>query len=45
MAKGVDSALRALAHTPLGPRLLVVVAIGLMMFGVYSWCEARWRAV
>ena len=44
-AKGVDSALRALAHTPLGPWLLVVVAIGLMMFGVYSWCEARWRAV
>jgi hypothetical protein len=44
-AKGIDSALRALAHTPLGPWLLVVVAIGLMMFGVYSWCEARWRAV
>ncbi len=44
-AKGVDSALRALAHTPLGPWLLVAVAIGLMMFGVYSWCEARWRTV
>ena len=44
-AKGIDSALRALAHTPLGPWLLVVVAIGLMMFGVYWWCEARWRAV
>jgi len=44
-AKGIDSALRALAHTPLGPWLLVIVAIGLMMFGVYSWCEARWRAV
>src|ERR1700722_1961082 len=44
-AKGIDSALRALAHTPLGPWLLVVVAIGLMMFGVYSWCEARWREV
>jgi hypothetical protein len=44
-AKGIDSALRALAHTPLGPWLLVVVAIGLMMFGVYSWCEARWRTV
>jgi hypothetical protein len=44
-AKGIDSALRALAHTPLGPWLLVVVAIGLMMFGAYSWCEARWRAV
>ena len=45
MAKGVDSALRALAHTPLGPWLLVVVALGLVTFGVYSWCEARWRAV
>jgi hypothetical protein len=44
-AKGIDSALRALAHTPLGPWLLVVVAIGLVIFGVYSWCEARWRAV
>jgi Domain of Unknown Function (DUF1206) len=44
-AKGIDSALRALAHTPLGPWLLVVVAIGLMMFGAYSWCEARWRTV
>ena len=44
-AKGIDSALRALAHTPLGPVLLVVVALGLATFGLYSWCEARWRAV
>ena len=44
-AKGIDTALRALAHTPLGPWLLVVIALGLMTFGVYSWCEARWRAV
>jgi hypothetical protein len=44
-AKGVDSALRVLAHTPLGPWLLVVVAAGLVMFGAYSLCEARWRAV
>lgn len=44
-AKGIDSALRALAHTPLGPVLLVVVALGLVTFGIYSWCEARWRAV
>lgn len=44
-AKGIDSALRALAHTPLGPWLLIVVALGLVTFGVYSWCEARWRAV
>jgi Domain of Unknown Function (DUF1206) len=44
-AKGVDSALRALAHTPLGPVLLILVALGLVTFGVYSWCEARWRNV
>ena len=44
-AKGIDSALRALAHTPLGPWLLVVVAIGLLLFGAFSLCEARWRRV
>lgn len=44
-AKGVDSALRALAQTPLGPWLLGVVALGLVLFGVYSGCEARWRDV
>jgi hypothetical protein len=42
-AKGVDSSLRALAATPAGPWLLVLVAIGLIMFGLFSWCEARWR--
>jgi Domain of Unknown Function (DUF1206) len=41
-AKGVDSALRTLAATPLGPWLLVLVAIGLIMFGVFSCCEAKW---
>ncbi|HWG64037.1 MAG TPA: DUF1206 domain-containing protein [Streptosporangiaceae bacterium] len=44
-ARGIDSALRALARTPLGPWLLGLVAIGLVLFGIYSWCEARWRAV
>lgn len=44
-AKGVDSALRALARTPLGPWLLLVVAIGLILFGAFSCCEARWRKV
>jgi Domain of Unknown Function (DUF1206) len=41
-AKGIDSALRALAHTPLGPWLLVLVALGLVTFGVFSVCQARW---
>jgi hypothetical protein len=44
-AKGIDAALRAFAHTPLGPWLLVVVAAGLVTFGLYSCCEARWRQV
>jgi Domain of Unknown Function (DUF1206) len=44
-AKGVDSALRAFAQTPLGPWLLVLVAAGLVTFGVFSCCEARWRRV
>jgi len=42
-AQGLDGALRKLATTPLGPWLLVAVALGLVTFGVYSWCEARWR--
>ncbi|HEY5990345.1 MAG TPA: DUF1206 domain-containing protein [Streptosporangiaceae bacterium] len=44
-AKGLDSALRTFAHTPLGPWLLVLVAAGLVVFGVYSFCESRWRRV
>lgn len=44
-AKGVDATLRAFAQTPLGPWLLVVVAVGLVTFGLYSCCEARWRKV
>jgi hypothetical protein len=44
-AKGVDSTLRAFAATPLGPWLLVLVAAGLVVFGLFSWCEARWRKV
>lgn len=42
-ARGLDRALRELADTPGGPWLLVAVAIGLMMFGVYGFAEARWR--
>jgi hypothetical protein len=44
-AKGIDSSLRALAATPLGPWLLVLVAVGLIMSGLFSCCEARWRRV
>ena len=42
-AKGVDSSLRELAATPVGPWLLALVAIGLIMFGLFSCCEARFR--
>ncbi|GAA3846028.1 DUF1206 domain-containing protein [Sphaerisporangium flaviroseum] len=42
-AKGIDSTLRAFADTPFGPWLLVVVALGLILFAVYCFCEARWR--
>ncbi|GAA0392739.1 membrane protein [Acrocarpospora corrugata] len=41
-AVGIDGALRALADTPVGPWLLVVVAIGVMLFAVYCFAEARW---
>jgi hypothetical protein len=44
-AKGIDSSLRALAGTPLGPWLLVLVALGLIMFGLFSCAEARYRRV
>jgi hypothetical protein len=44
-AQGIDGSLLKLATTPLGPGLLVAVALGLVVFGVYSCCEARWRQV
>ncbi|WP_308168087.1 DUF1206 domain-containing protein [Nonomuraea sp. NEAU-A123] len=42
-AQGLDGTLRKIASTPLGPWLLVAVALGLVTFGVYSCFEARWR--
>ena len=44
-AQGIDGTLRAFAQTPLGPLLLVPVGLGLVAFGLFSWCEARWRRV
>ncbi len=44
-AKGLDGTLRSFAQTPVGPWLLVLVALGLVAFGAYSMCEARWRRV
>lgn len=42
-AQGLDGALRKFTLTPLGPWLLVAVALGLVTFGCYSCFEARWR--
>lgn len=42
-AKGMDATLRSFTHTPMGPWLLVAVAVGLILFGVFSFASARWR--
>ncbi|MFB6440615.1 DUF1206 domain-containing protein [Streptomyces sp. NPDC056411] len=44
-AKGMDDTLRSFADTPAGPWLLVLVAAGLALFGVFSLAMARWRKV
>ncbi|MBR8639831.1 DUF1206 domain-containing protein [Streptomyces tuirus] len=44
-AKGLDDTLRTFADTPLGPWLLVCVAAGFVLFGVFSFAMARWRRV
>ncbi|MFD4033297.1 DUF1206 domain-containing protein [Streptomyces sp. NPDC058637] len=44
-AKGMDDTLRSFTDTPAGPWLLVLVALGLGAFGVFSWANARWRKV
>lgn len=42
-AKGVDDTLRSFAHTVVGPWLLVAMAVGLILFGLFSFASARWR--
>ncbi|MFE4265095.1 DUF1206 domain-containing protein [Streptomyces sp. NPDC056883] len=44
-AKGVDDTLRSFTTTPAGPWLLLAVAVGLVLFGLFSWAMARWRKV
>ncbi|MEV4950147.1 DUF1206 domain-containing protein [Streptomyces sp. NPDC053755] len=44
-AKGVDDAIRSFAYTPVGPWLLITVAVGLALFGVFSFGVAKWREV
>jgi len=42
-ARGVDGTLRALAAAPFGKAALIAMAVGLAAFGLFSFCEARWR--
>jgi hypothetical protein len=41
-AGGIDEAIKTMAKTP-GSFLLILVAIGLIAFGIYGFAEARWR--
>lgn len=34
-----------MGNRPLPVRLLLAIALGLVIFGLYSWCEARRRVV
>ena len=42
---GIDKALLTLRDQPFGEYLMLLAALGLLVFGVYGLCEARWRKV
>ena len=42
---GIDKALLTLRDQPFGVVLMLAAALGLLIFGVYGLCEARWRKV
>ncbi len=44
-SSGLDAALRSLTQTPLGPWLLVVVALGLAAYGVFCAFDAKYHRV
>jgi hypothetical protein len=44
-AGGIDKALLTLRGQPFGEFLLILAALGLVIFGIYGLCEARWRRV
>jgi hypothetical protein len=44
-AGGIDKALLTLRSQPFGGFLLTLAALGLVIFGIYGLCEARWRRV
>jgi Domain of Unknown Function (DUF1206) len=44
-ARGLDAALKTLAHQPYGPWLLGLIALGIAAFGVYCFAQSRYRKV
>jgi len=40
---GLDQSLRTLQSMSYGPWIIVLAALGLSLFGLYSFAEARWR--
>jgi uncharacterized protein DUF1206 len=44
-AGGIDKALLTVRSQPFGEFLLILAALGLVIFGIYGLCEARWRRV
>jgi len=44
-ARGLDKALLTLRDQPFGTALLALAALGLIVFGIYALCEARWHKV
>jgi hypothetical protein len=42
---GIDEALRTLLHEPFGTVLVVLLGIGLIVFGVYGLAQAAWQRV
>ncbi|ADD45460.1 DUF1206 domain-containing protein [Stackebrandtia nassauensis] len=44
-AVGIDGALKSLVELPIGPVVLAMVAVGLILFAVYCFAEARWHRV
>jgi Domain of Unknown Function (DUF1206) len=44
-SKGLDQTLRTVAHAPFGQALLLVVAVSLAAYGLYSFVEMRFRRV
>lgn len=44
-SRGLDGALQEVAGKGYGPPLLLLLAVGVLAFGLYSFAEARWRRI